>query len=380
MPLKFNNLEQTMPRPEIRMISLLVIVSLLFVNCAMFLATPRQEEAVRERGAADAVGLCIEEEKVISIFEKNAPSVAFITSKVRRRNIFSLNVTEIARGSGSGFIWDRDGHVVTNYHVIQDADAVCVTLADKSVWPAKIVGTAADKDLAVLQIEAPESKLVPISVGSSSQLKVGQTVLAIGNPFGLDHSLSKGVISARGREIKATTGRIIRDVIQTDAAINPGNSGGPLLDSGGRLVGIATAIVSPSGSNAGIGFAVPVDTVRRSVPQLIEHGRVILPGPAGVIILPESYTHVFNQKGAVILAVRDESPAHRIGLEGVYYNRRGRPLIGDVITAVDGQPVRNLNDYYSALERFKPGDKVTLTIKRGRGLFETEIDLVESRE
>jgi len=273
MPLKFNNLEQTMPRPEIRMISLLVIVSLLFVNCAMFLATPRQEEAVRERGAADAVGLCIEEEKVISIFEKNAPSVAFITSKVRRRNIFSLNVTEIARGSGSGFIWDRDGHVVTNYHVIQDADAVCVTLADKSVWPAKIVGTAADKDLAVLQIEAPESKLVPISVGSSSQLKVGQTVLAIGNPFGLDHSLSKGVISARGREIKATTGRIIRDVIQTDAAINPGNSGGPLLDSGGRLVGIATAIVSPSGSNAGIGFAVPVDTVRRIVPQLIEHGR-----------------------------------------------------------------------------------------------------------
>lgn len=368
-----------MPRPEIRMFSLLLIVSMLFANCAMFLVTPGQEEPAHFRDAAEPVGLCIEEKKVISIFEESAPSVAFITSKARRRGIFFLDSTRIEQGSGSGFIWDRDGHVVTNYHVIHGADAVNVTLADKSVWPARLVGAAPDKDLAVLKIEAPKDKLFPINVGPSSQLKVGQTVLAIGNPFGLDHTLTKGVISARGREIKAMTGRIIRDVIQTDAAINPGNSGGPLLDSGGRLVGINTAIVSPSGSSAGIGFAVPSDTVKRIVPQLIEHGRVIVPDP-GVILLPERYTKALDLTGAVIQEVRNGSPADRKGLEGVYLDRRGRIVIGDVITAVAGKPVGDLNDYYSALEKYKPGQRVTLTIRRGRGEFETEIDLIEARE
>ncbi len=368
-----------MQRIDIRIVTLLVLVTLLFANCAMFLSTNAQEGAAERRVADDPVGLCIEEKKVISIFEQNAPSVAYITSKARRRGLFFLDATQIEQGSGSGFIWDRDGHIVTNYHVIHGADAVSVTLADKSVWQARLVGAAPDKDLAVLEIEAPKTKLVPIVVGSSEQLRVGQTVLAIGNPFGLDHTLTKGVISARGREIKALTGRIIRDVIQTDAAINPGNSGGPLLDSGGRLVGVNTAILSPSGSSAGIGFAVPADTVKRIVPQLIEHGRVIVPDP-GVILLPERYTKALDLTGAVIQEVRSGSPADRRGLEGVYLDRRGRIVVGDVITAVDGNPVKDLDDYYSALEKFKPGEKVTLTIKRGRGLFETEIDLIEARE
>jgi len=367
-----------MPRPEIRMISLLAIVSLLFANCAMFLATPGEEEPVRGRAASDTVGLCIEETKVISIFEESAPSVAFITNKVRRRSIFSFNSIESSQGSGSGFIWDKDGHVVTNYHVIHDAHSVSVTLADKTVWNAELVGAAPDKDLAVLKIDAPKNALVPIDVGTSSQLRVGQTVLAIGNPFGLDHTLTKGVISARGREIKALTGRIIHDVIQTDAAINPGNSGGPLIDSGGRLVGVNTAIMSPSGFNAGIGFAVPVDTVKRIVPQLIKHGKVYYPDP-GLQLLPEQYSQKLNLTGAVVLEVREGTPADRIGLQGIYRDRRGDIIIGDIIVAIDGVKVRNLDDYYNILEKYKAGDEVTLTIKRGRGLFETEIELIRAR-
>ena len=330
-------------------------------------------------GSDEGVGLCVEERKVISIFERSAPSVVFITNKVERRSFFSLNVTEIAQGSGSGFVWDREGHVVTNYHVIHGADAISVTLADGSVWDAEIVGEAPDKDIAVLKIAAPQKSLVPLEIGSSTDLKVGQTVLAIGNPFGLDHTLTKGVISARGREIKSLSGRIIHDVIQTDAAINPGNSGGPLIDSSGRLVGMNTAIVSPSGSSAGIGFAVPVDTVKRIVPQLIRYGAVAGTGP-GVILLPDRIAEANGFAGAVIQRVIEGSPADRKGLEGMIFSRRRGYLVGDIIVGIDGKPVRNSDDCYRILENHKAGETVRFTIKRGRGLYDVDIPLVVDRQ
>ncbi len=319
-------------------------------------------------------GLCFEEKKVVAIFEKCAPSVVFITSKSLRRSLFSLNVMEVQQGSGSGIIWDRLGHVVTNYHVIHAASAWTVTLADGSVYEAEKVGEEPDKDLAVLRIRAPREKLVPLELGTSKNLKVGQTVLAIGNPFGLDHTLTKGVVSALGREIRSLSDRIIRDVIQTDAAINPGNSGGPLLDSRGRLIGINTALLSPTGSSAGIGFVVPADTVKRIVPQLIRFGRAVTPG-TGVVLLPDRYTAQLGLKGGVIQQVRRNSPAVRAGLEEIYVTRRGRIVVGDIIVGVQGQPVENNDDYFAVLEKHEPGDTVTLTIKRGRALFEVKMKL-----
>jgi S1-C subfamily serine protease len=341
---------------------------------AVILVLAASPEA-RAQDAGDDVGLCIEEQKVIAIFEKCAPSVVYVTNKALRRSLFSLNVLEVERGAGSGMIWDRSGHIVTNFHVIEGADAVSVALADGTVWEAEIVGVAPDKDMAVLKIDAPTDRLVSVNPGTSQNLKVGQTVLAIGNPFGLDHSLTKGVISARGREIKSLTGRIIRDVIQTDAAINPGNSGGPLIDSRGRLIGMNTAIFSPTGSNAGIGFAVPVDTIKQIVPQLIEYGKTIVPDP-GVVILDDLKARQLGLSGAVIRYVIGDTPAAKRGLEGIYRSRRGY-IVGDIIVAVNGQAVQTTNDYYAALERFKPGDTVTFTIKRGRALFKADIPLIE---
>jgi S1-C subfamily serine protease len=228
-------------------------------------AVPR---AVTPRG-----DLAEDEKTTIAIFRQASPSVVHITTLALRQDAFSLDLFQIPRGTGSGFVWDQDGHVVTNYHVIQGADAARVTLADQSSWTARLVGAYPDKDLAVLMIDAPKNRLRPIPVGTSHDLQVGQKVFAIGNPFGLDQSLTTGVISALGREIESVTRQTIKDMIQTDAAINPGNSGGPLLDSAGRLIGVNTAIFSPSGAYAGIGFAIPVDEVNRVVPKLIRHGK-----------------------------------------------------------------------------------------------------------
>ena len=217
------------------------------------------------------------EKTTIEIFEQSAPSVVYITTLTRRRESpLSFNVLEIPKGTGSGFVWDDAGHVVTNYHVVAEGDAFQVRFADQKSFEAKLVGVEPSKDLAVLRVTGHDGTGLPI--GTSGDLRVGQAVFAMGNPFGLDHALTTGVVSALGREIKAMNGRTIQDVVQTDAAINPGNSGGPLIDSAGRLVGVNTAIYSPSGASSGIGFAVPVDTVRRVVPQLIQHGRVIRPG------------------------------------------------------------------------------------------------------
>src|SRR4029077_19335848 len=244
-------------------------------------------------------GLSGEEKRDIEVFRRAQASVVFITSLALRRSPFAFDVQQIPQGSGSGFVWDRRGHIVTNFHVIQQGDAFAVTLSDQSEWEAKVAGVAPDKDLALLKITAPADRLIPLPVGVSRGLLVGQRVLAVGNPFGLDHSLTVGVVSALGRELQSPNGRRIRDVIQTDAAINPGNSGGPLLDSTGRLIGVNAAIFSPSGASAGIGFAVPVDTVSRLMPQLIERGRALEAG-IGATFIPESYNRQLGIQGVAL--------------------------------------------------------------------------------
>ena len=308
-------------------------------------------------------GLSSQEIRDIEIFRRSSASVAFITSVAYRRDFFSMDVMQIPQGSGSGFVWDRAGHIVTNFHVISEGNAFRVTLADQSEWDGTVVGVAPDKDLAVLKIDAGGEHLVPLPVGTSRDLAVGQRVLAIGNPFGLDHSLTVGVVSALGRELQSPTGRIIRDVIQTDAAINPGNSGGPLLDSTGHLIAINTAIYSPSGASAGIGFGVPVDTVATLVPQLIDHGKVIEPG-IGIVPLSDRWAQRLHLDGVVIREVDPGSPAARAGIEGLTTTRTGRLRLGDRIVAVNGTKVTTVDDMLYAFEAAGVGASVTLTVAR----------------
>jgi len=317
-------------------------------------ATPR---AVTARG-----DLAADERNSIEVFQSVSPSVVYITSVELRRNIFSLNVYEIPRGTGSGFIWDKEGRIVTNYHVIEDASRVEVTLADGTSAKAVLVGVAPDNDLAVLKISAPAEKLHVIAVGESKNLLVGQKVFAIGNPFGLDQTMTSGIVSALGREIKAETGRTIQGVIQTDAAINPGNSGGPLLDSAGRLIGVNTAIFSPSGVSAGIGFAVPVDVVNRVVPELIKHGRIIQPG-LGIVVANERIVERMGIKGVLVLTVQPDSSAAKAGLRGTSRTNEGI-VIGDVIQSVNGKPVSSFDDLRNEFSRYKVGDVVKLEVLR----------------
>jgi len=310
-----------------------------------------------------AGGRSSDEVATIRLFATASPSVVHITTHTLERDYFSLNVMEVPQGTGSGFVWDEAGHVVTNYHVIEGTSGAQVALADHSTWPANLVGVAPDKDLAVLKIAAPAERLHPIPVGSSHDLQVGQSSLAIGNPFGLDQTLTTGVISALGREIASRTGRPIKDVIQTDAAINPGNSGGPLLDSQGNLVGMTTTIFSPSGAYAGIGFAIPVDTVRWVVPELIKHGKLIRPTLA-ISIAPDNVAERLGIRGVLILAVDRDSAAAAAGLRGTTRDVRGRVTWGDIIVQVDDLPIQSADDLLDALERHRVGDEVTLTVER----------------
>jgi S1-C subfamily serine protease len=318
--------------------------------------TPR---AIEPRG--DLSGI---EKTNIEIYKQTKPSVVHITSMSVQRDEWNLNVQEVPEGTGSGFIWDEGGHVVTNYHVVKDAKTAYVTLADHSTYRAAHVGRAPDKDLAVLRIDAPKSKLAAIRVGTSEDLQVGQMAYAIGNPFGLDLTLTTGVISALGREIQSVTKRSIKNVIQTDAAINPGNSGGPLLDSAGRLIGVNTAIYSPSGSSAGIGFAIPVDEVNRVVPQLIKNGKLERPGLGTQVFNDQLARNLGVGKGALIYKVLPASPAARAGLRPTRRTRDGDIRLGDIIIALDDKPVEKANDLFDLLEKYKIGDKVTLKIVR----------------
>ena len=314
-----------------------------------------------------------DEQNTIDIFRSAAPSVVYITSIAVRRNLFSLNVYEIPQGTGSGFIWDRQGRIVTNFHVISDASRLEVTLADHSSWKASLVGAAPDRDLAVLQITAPAGKLQPITVGESKNLLVGQKVFAIGNPFGLDQTLTTGIVSALGREITAVTGRTIHDVIQTDAAINPGNSGGPLLDSAGRLIGVNTAIYSPSGASSGIGFAVPVGEVNRVVPQIISKGKVLRPG-LGLTLANRSLTGDLGLEGVLVLKVVSGSAAEQAGLRGTSQVGDGL-VLGDIILAVNGRKVTDYDSLRDEIERYEVGASVLLTLLRDEATAEVSVQL-----
>ena len=317
--------------------------------------------------------LADDEKNTIAVFREASPSVVYITTIELQRNIFSLNVYEIPKGTGSGFIWDREGRIVTNFHVIADAGRIEVTLADHTTWKAALVGAAPDRDLAVLRISAPADKLRPIMVGASENLLVGQKVFAIGNPFGLDQTLTTGVVSALGREIKSVTNRTIHNVIQTDAAINPGNSGGPLLDSAGRLIGVNTMIYSPSGASSGIGFAVPAHEVNRVVPQIIRHGKMFRPG-LGISVANQRLVQELGLDGVLILRVEPGSSADKAGLRGTQQVRGGL-ILGDIILGINKIGIKDYNHLRDEVEKYKVGDTVTLTLLRDNNQVNVDVVL-----
>jgi S1-C subfamily serine protease len=321
--------------------------------------------------------LAEDEKSTIDLFKRASPSVVYITT-LSRRAVNFFEMTEVPQGTGSGFLWDRQGHVVTNFHVLQGSDSSVVTLSDQSNWKATVVGVEPDKDLAVLRISAPAEKLPPILVGTSKGLQVGQKVFAIGNPFGLDETLTTGIVSALGRTIDAVTGRKIQNVIQTDAAINPGNSGGPLLDSAGRLIGVNTQIASPSGASAGIGFAVPVDTVNEVVPELIAHGRIVRPR-LGIVPATEGIARQLGVTGVLVLTVQEGSGAAKAGLQGTGRDRDGSLVLGDIIVGVAGKDVASYDDLVTALEKQQVGDTVPVKIVRNDRALTVPVVLTASR-
>ena len=348
---------------KILAILLLIVAGALVVTVVQQRRQPASHMSFEPRPVAqrpdDKLGA--DEQSTIAVFSEFSRSVVHITSLETHRDRMTLDVSEIPQGTGSGFVWDQNGHIVTNFHVVQMGDRASVTLNDGSTYAATIVGTAPDKDIAVLHIDAPAQKLLPLPIGMSANLKVGQKVLAIGNPFGLDQTLTTGVISGLGREIKSVTQRSIFDVIQTDASINPGNSGGPLLDSSGRLIGINTAIYSPSGANAGIGFAVPVDTINTIVPQLLKFGKLTRPG-LGINILSDQIAMQQKIEGVVILGVAPGGAADRAGIRGAKPGNGGF-VLGDVIVKVDTVEVKRSSDLYRALDTHKVGDEVDITVE-----------------
>ncbi len=318
--------------------------------------------------------LAADEQATINLFRAASPSVVHInTARLVRRGWFSANVTELPEGAGSGFLWDDHGHVVTNYHVIRDADTAEVVLADKTALRAQLVGSEPSADIAVLRVDLSGQRSPPLPVGSSADLQVGQKVYAIGNPFGFDQTLTTGVISGLEREIRALTGEAIRGVIQTDAAINPGNSGGPLLDSSGRLIGINTAIVSPSGAYAGIGFAVPVDTVQRIVPRLLAG----VSGPRaglGIALLRDDWARTLGARGAVVADVLEGGAAAEAGFVPARRDPSGSIELGDIVIELDGKELEDGAALREALMAHEPGDRVRVRVRRGQK--ERELELV----
>jgi len=345
---------------KLALVTLILVAGVLAGWCS---SQATHRSSAQPRAVAPRDPLPPWEQATIDRFREGRASVVYITTIAYQRDWFSMDVQAVPTGTGSGFLWDDAGHIVTNYHVVESAQELEVTLSDHSTHRAKVVGLAPEKDLAVIQLVNPPAKLRPIPIGASADLQVGQAVMAIGNPFGLDQTMTTGVVSALGREIQSATRRRITGVIQTDAAINPGNSGGPLLDSAGRLIGVNTAIQSTSGSSAGIGFAVPVDTVNRIVPQLIAKGRLVRPD-LGFEELDPSYGPSFgNPKGIIVLRVRQNSPADKAGLQGITRSGR-RYLLGDVIVGAAGKRLKNMDDLLDLLESESLGNTIQLDILR----------------
>lgn len=315
-----------------------------------------------------------DENNSIKVFQTVAPATVFVTN-TRVVLDFARRPIEVPAGSGSGFIWDTLGHVVTNHHVVQGSRRFSVTLHDHRSFDAQLVGSDPRKDIAVLKLIDAPGDLKTIRVERGVEVSVGQKTLAIGNPFGLDQTLTTGIVSALGRSVPGIAGVTIRDMVQTDAAINPGNSGGPLLDSSGRLIGMNTMIYSRSGSSAGIGFAVPVSLIARVVPQIIRTGKPERVG-LGIIIDPsQEFERRYGIRGMIVHEVPPESPAARAGLRGLTVTRGGMRL-GDVIVGIDGQAVESYDDFYNIVDRHEPGDKVKLRVRRGNEVLELEVELV----
>lgn len=362
------------PRQGVRPFTLLLVLVMgLLAGFLLYRVWDHGTPAVDPRPVTAAGDLAADEKATIHLFEQTSPSVVHITTLGLSRMTFG-GAAEVPQGTGTGFLWDDAGHVVTNFHVIRTATGADVALNTHRQFSATLVGVAPQFDLAVLKINAPAAQLRKLPfIGSSGDLRVGQKVFAIGNPFGLEQTLTTGIVSAVGRTIQGVQGNPIEDVIQTDAAINPGNSGGPLLDSRGRLIGVNTAIFSPTGSNAGIGFAIPVDVVNRVVPQLIRNGRVLRPY-LGVELDRQASPRLAQMagvEGVMIIRVQPGSPAAAAGLRDAVRTREG--VDGDVIVSIDGRPVRDVDEFYRTLERYKAGDTVTLRIFRNS--VETELSV-----
>jgi S1-C subfamily serine protease len=341
---------------------LLLILALLFWQLPLLPwrdAPSAQPRTITPRG-----DLAADEAATIELFERARESVVFITTREQVQDLWTRNIFSVPRGTGSGFLWDDAGHVITNFHVIQGASEAWVRLADGRQLRASLVGASPTHDIAVLRIGLGHQRPAPIPLGESHNLRVGQKVFAIGNPFGLDWTLTTGIVSALDRSLTTDAGTTMEHLIQTDAAINPGNSGGPLLDSAGRLIGINTAIYSPSGASAGIGFAVPVDTVNRVVPQLIRHGRYLRPS-LGIQVnedINRRLTRQLGVEGVVILGITRGSAAEAAGLVGATLSRDGVIIPGDIILALEGRPVTSVRELQARLDDFKVGDTVRLTI------------------
>ena len=342
------------------------LVSLLLLLSPWISDSLAQNSNAAPRTVTPRGPLAADEKATIELFERSRDAVVFISTIARVRDYWTRNVYSVPRGTGSGFVWDESGHVITNFHVIEGASEALVKLSDGREFKASLVGASKAHDLAVLRITVGNRRPPAVPVGTSNDLMVGQKVYAIGNPFGLDWTLTTGIVSALDRSLGGDDGPPIEHLIQTDAAINPGNSGGPLLDSAGRLIGVNTAIYSPSGGSAGIGFAVPVDTVNRVIPQLIRTGRYIRPalGIEADDDLNRRLAKSLNFSGIMILRVAPGSAADKAGLRGASVSRAGEVVPGDIITAIDGKPLESTNKLYARLDDYRVGDTVRLTVVR----------------
>lgn len=358
---------------------LLIAVAGVMLQNAGFLPGFGGRAATESRAVTPRGELADDEKTTVQIFREASPSVVHITTLSRQRDRLNLNILEIPEGTGTGFIYDDAGHIVTNFHVIRNAQGAKVVLADNSSWDAKLVGFEPDKDVAVLKIDAPPGRLKKVAIGESKDLQVGQKVFAIGSPFGLDQTLTTGVISGLGREIQSIGGRMIEGVIQTDAAINPGNSGGPLLDSAGRLIGVNTMIVSSSGAFSGVGFAVPVDIVNQTVPELIKFGR-LEKGSLGVKFFDDSIARRLGiSKGALVDHAVGSGAAEAAGIRSTYIDEEDVIHLGDVMVEIAGRPIKTVSDVQKALDGKKPGESVDVAVVRGNKQATVHVKLQAAR-
>ncbi len=365
---------------------LAIFVVLLSINSsyAFFGKDKKTDNEKKKQIIQERTDLLSYEKNTIDIFKNTSASVVNVSNNrlIRSGWLFDSRTTEVPAGAGTGFVWDDKGHIITNFHVIQRGSSFTVSFKnDPKQYEAELVGAEPAKDIAVLKLKKLPKKLTPISMGTSSNLVVGQKAMAIGSPFGLDQSITSGIISALGRKIQGIGGVSIYGMIQTDCSINPGNSGGPLLDSAGNVIGMNTMIFSHSGSSAGVGFAVPADTINRIVPELIKYGKVMSRPYIGVALLDDNRARYYGfTEGVVIREVFDGGPAEKAGLRGTKVDRRGQPYWGDVIVAIDDKPINSYDDIYHVLEKYKKGDRVEITYLRDDKKKKVKLNLTNSAQ